>query len=40
MRDAEQRDVSAVAVLSDDDRVWLQERLADYRELLTYLRDH
>jgi hypothetical protein len=40
MSEAEQRDASAVTVLSDDDRVWLQDRISDYRELLTYLRDH
>jgi hypothetical protein len=26
--------------LSDDDRVWLEERLAEYKELLAYLHDH
>jgi hypothetical protein len=40
MSEAERRDASAVATLSDDDQAWLQERIADYRELLTYLRDH
>jgi hypothetical protein len=39
MSEAEQRDASAVAILSDDDRAWLRERIADYRDLLTYLRD-
>jgi len=26
--------------LPEVDRVWLAERLAEYRELLDYLRDH
>jgi predicted nucleic acid-binding Zn ribbon protein len=29
-----------VVALDDDDRVWLKERLAEYDELLTYLREH
>ena len=26
--------------LDADDRAWLEERLKEYRELLTYLHDH
>lgn len=29
-----------VGELSDDDRGWLDERLAEYAELLEYLHDH
>ena len=29
-----------MATLDDDDRVWLEVRLVEYRELLEYLRGH
>jgi hypothetical protein len=29
-----------VDALDADDRVWLEERLKEYRELLAYLHDH
>ena len=40
MSEAEQRDARRIATLDDDDRVWLEARLVEYRELLEYLRDH
>jgi hypothetical protein len=30
----------ALSKLSDDDRAWLEERRAEYRELLDYLHGH
>ena len=30
----------AVQKLSPDDRIWLEQRLREYRRLLDYLRDH
>lgn len=30
----------ALSKLSDDDRAWLEERRAQYRELLDHLHDH
>jgi len=30
----------ALSKLSDDDGAWLEERRAEYRELLDYLHDH
>lgn len=30
----------ALDQLTDDDRAWLEERLREYDELLTYLHDH
>ena len=38
--DSERPAASSTATLDDDDRVWLDERLAEYDELLTYLREH
>lgn len=29
-----------IAALPPDERVWLEERVREYRELLNYLRDH
>lgn len=37
--DSERRAASSTATLDDDDRIWLDERLAEYDELLTYLRE-
>lgn len=34
------RQTKVRADLPDVDRVWLAERLTEYRELLAYLRDH
>jgi hypothetical protein len=40
MSEAEQRETRRIGTLDDDDRVWLEGRLVEYRELLEYLRDH
>jgi hypothetical protein len=40
MSDAREREVRVTATADDDDRVWLEDRLVEYRELLAYLRDH
>jgi hypothetical protein len=40
VNEAEQRDNRRTTTADDDDRAWLEARLAEYRELLTYLREH
>ena len=40
MSEAEQRETRRISTLDDDDRVWLDARLVEYRELLRYLQDH
>lgn len=40
MTDAKQVIEEKDLVLDADDRVWLEEELDRYRELLAYLRDH
>jgi hypothetical protein len=40
MGDADQREARLVATLPEDDRVWLEARVVEYRDLLAYLRDH
>lgn len=37
---AERVTADEVDSLDADDRAWLEERLKEYRELLTYLHDH
>jgi hypothetical protein len=32
--------IAAIERLDERDRVWLTQRLAEYRNLLAYLRDH
>jgi hypothetical protein len=41
MSEADQREARRpTATLDDDQRVWLEARLVEYRELLAYLREH
>jgi len=40
MSDASQNTEVVSSVLDTDDRVWLEARLREYRELLAYLHEH
>jgi hypothetical protein len=40
MSEADRREVAQTVTLDHDERVWLEARLAEYRDLLVYLREH
>jgi len=40
VNEAEQRDNRRTTTADGDDRAWLEARLVEYRDLLSYLREH
>jgi hypothetical protein len=40
MSEADRHEVVQTVALDHDERAWLEARLAEYRDLLVYLREH